>query len=284
MSNPLASSVVVASGLCLALGSHAQASIAEINPAYAVTTAGPSAGLARFRVSHTNWDQGLVRGTTPSNSMPTNNVVGFGSSVPNSAGREYQMTVQNIPGEGLIYRLDDLTTSLADDFVVSWGTFSVSPGGSNRATIDGGTPFDTYYNTIHVFARAQNRASSGAPAQDNRVAWRDITFTSPLSATGSFFDGEIDAIPVPNTDTSNDLANIAVEQWVVTTTDLRTIPWTVSAKVTLDSDQLIGGVQDPPGSGEGLQFEIGLKNAVPTPGSASALVFVAVAVAGRRRR
>jgi hypothetical protein len=258
-------------------------SVAEINPAYPVTVNGPTAGMARYRASHTNWDQALIRGTTPSNAQPANSFIGFGAPLSLSVGREYGFRVQNIPGEGVVFAMDDLTTGTADDFIVSWGNVTSVPAGTNRVTIDSVTPFDTYYNALHIYARTQNRGSAGVATQDNRVAWRDISFTSSLANTGSFFDGELDAIPAGDLNPLDDLDNFFSEQWVVTQIDMRSIAWTLSAKVTLDSDTLSGGVADPPSTGEGLKFEIGFKNVIPTPGAVSLAGLAALAGLRRRR-
>lgn len=239
----------------------ASAGIAQLNPAFPIVVNNVP-GQARFRADQNNWDHALIQGTNPVNAR-TSNVIGAVAPDPLTAGKTYQFTFENVAGLGLRTTLRELVSGTT--YVQSWGDASL--GGSNAATINGFGPFDAYYNVIHPYAVVTNRSTT----QVSSVTWSGLSFSSPaLTNVGTLTDSAL-APALGNT------AFNSFDNWIYTDGDLRTIDWTVTAKVTLATNAI------SPNPSESLKFEYGLKNAVPTPGAA-ALLGVAGVAAGRRRR
>ncbi len=170
----------LAATVTLALSGTANAGMIYINSTQAqVSSVNSTVAQAKYRLSNTNFDQSLDRGTgtTSGNFISAN----LGNNAQLST-RTYEFALENRPGEGLVFTLTN-QTGLASS-VLSWGTFATTTGGTSTPTIKGIAPPSTFNSLL--FEAKSTRAGSS-------LSFSGLTFTSPtLSlADGAFLAATI---------------------------------------------------------------------------------------------
>lgn len=203
-----------------------------------------SQGGAKYRLSHTNWDMSLsgAGGTFAGNFVSQNlGNVGQLNNLP------MVFTLENAGGEGVIYSLSGGSYNRR----LAWGTFVEDPCGSyakgqcvSTKTINGKTaPSD--YNAIHL-AMSASRFVSGKSGSS--MAFTDFSVLG-LTLTGApMLSGSVGRSSSGKA--AGSLNAQEAGRWLVSNTNLASIDWKFSAKVTgfrdaaASSDELVRMVAD----------------------------------------
>ncbi len=219
-------------------------------------------GGGKYRLSHANFDQSLDRGT---GTLPGNFIsLNLGNNTALSA-RTYDFSFKHIADEGFIFSMtntaDNTTTTL------SWGTFTVTPPGTNAALLNGFAPGD-YFNALKVEARATRSGSS--------MSFSNLSFFAPALtiADGAFSSGTV----TPLVGGPGDPLGFNI-QHLVADVNLALYDWELTGT--------IGGQRDAVASGdEEVRFQVIAKvvdaTIVPEPGTAALLLLGGLALLRRR--
>jgi hypothetical protein len=180
MRAPRAIAFALAASLLAAAAPAAAVSV-YVNSALVTSyTASSTEGGFKYRMSNGNFDLSLDRGTDTSGPAGSFVQANLGNhSFLN--GRTYDFQFQHVAGEGFILRMTD-TSPGGVTTVLSWGTFSTPPGGTNAATLNGIAP-GAAFNSLSFSAEASSANRS--------VVLSNLAFSSgALSvADGAFTSG-----------------------------------------------------------------------------------------------
>jgi hypothetical protein len=250
---------VVLASVVLGAGAASAASVYVNSPL--VTSYAPNAtvGGFKYRISNGNFDLSLDSGTDTSGPAGSFLSAGLGNhSFLNGAA--YDFTLQHVASEGFIVTMTRVGGG--GSATLSWGTFTVAPGGTNAATLNGVAP-GVAFNSIGL----QAVASAG-----NRSAvLSNLTFTSGSVPVA---DGVFGATTTTN-------GNSPQTQLVVADDDLSLSSWTLGGRITLSK---VGT-----GGDESVKLRLTFVDAavtiVPEPTTAAlvAVGLLGLLVAGRPR-
>jgi hypothetical protein len=229
-----------------------------------VSSINSTVAQAKYRLSNTNFDQSLDRGTGTS----AGNFIsaGLGNNAQLSA-RTYEFALENRPGEGLVFTMTDQTGLSAS--TLSWGTFSTVNAGTSVATING-VAAPTAFNSLR-FEASSTRAGSS-------LGFSGMTFTSP---TLSLADGAFASATISPSSGGPGEANGFYSQRLVGDTNLALHAWTFRGLVTASRDSTASG-------DETVKFTVSVQDvtvtAVPTAGTAGLSGVVGLVAMRRPRR
>jgi hypothetical protein len=258
MNTRCASNFFAILGLCALVSGTAGAATVYINTPSLIGTPTTAVASAKFRASPTNWDMSLSNGggTSAGTFIQANLNNSF-----NPPGRTYNFTLENRPGQGLIFRAVQGNSA---PVTLAWGDFSPAVTGNVVSTIAGAPP-PAAFNLLTLTAQADRPAAS--------TTWSNLVFNSPTLdlGGGAFTSG---------TATSS---TGTVAQTLVGDTSIAAHSWTLSGTITL---------LRPGGGGAGdenVRFVVTMSTApflapVPEPGSALLALAAAGAFMQRRRR
>lgn len=226
-----------------------------------------SAGSAKYRLSHTNFDQSLSRtsGTDAGSFISAN----LGNNAF-TANRPYAFTLRHLAGQGLQFSMTDLVSGATS--TLAWGSFSTQPTGLTAATLGGIAP-GAAFNVIDLSARATRTNAPGSA-----LTFSELAFTAPALtiAHGSFVAGTV----TPATTGAGPGAGFW-DQRLVADVNLADFDWALSGRISAFRDALSGG-------DESVRFDIGLKQGVvtfiPAPGPAAVLALAGFFAARRPAR
>lgn len=257
----------------------AGAALVYVNTAEVGFTSTSTVAQAKYRLSHTNFDQSLDNGagTGRSGDFIQANLGNGSNGAPNIRGVAFNFSLQHTVGEGFTYRMTNTLTG--NTSTLRWGSFGTTEG--TTATSLNGLQPDRDFNSLVLETRATQ--SSVNPS----FSVSGLTFTSgSLSSVGSFFD----RIVTPSY-TEPGAANGFSYQRVVSDVNLADHNFTLAG-------QLIANRNVGNGSDEQLKFTIyaqqGIANissvssggnlAVPEPAAAVVMLPAALLLMRRRER
>ncbi|WP_169977521.1 PEP-CTERM sorting domain-containing protein [Tautonia rosea] len=243
----------------------AQAGQIYVNsPLVTIDSVGGTVANAKYRLSNTGFDVSLDN--APSTVTPADQVTATLGNVATTSGKVFEFMLEHRAGEGIIFSLDG-PGSL--DRTVSWGTFTTTPSGSNKANLNGKLP-PSAFNSLVLSARATQAGSS--------FAFDDLNFSGAgLSlADGSFLSGTV----TPSTGDPLGFIN----QRLYSNVNLADFNWTLTGTLT--------GTKLLTGGDETVRFNVGFQQVsatvVPEPSTLAMAGISSVALAGfglhRRRR
>jgi hypothetical protein len=253
-------------GACLAASVLAAAAPARavsvyVNSALVTSyTANATVGGFKYRMSNGSFDLSLDSGADTGGPAGSFLQANLGShSFLN--GRSYDFQFQHVVGEGFVLRMTDSSPGGATT-VLSWGTFSSLPGGTNAPTLNGVAPVAAF-NSLSL--------SAVASAANRSVVLSNLAFSSgALSvADGSFGAGTTTSVSSPGT------------QLLVADVDLSQFSWTLSGRVTLNRVST--------GGDDTVRLRIGAVDATvtivpePAPAALASLGLLGLALYSRRR-
>lgn len=254
-----------------ACASSAHAGMLYINTPVAKESVQSVFATAKYRLSHTNWDQSLAAssGTTKQSDFVAANL----GNADTLAKSIYEFSLRSLPGEGLIFALTNRTTG--EQSTLSWGTFAVDPGGTNAPQLADREPVGSY-NSIRIVADAMRSGSS--------MSFRDLMISGPALevAEGSFAADTVD----PHTAGPGDALGTYTQR-VFADEDLSRHEWELTGTIF--------GSRSPDAGGDeqvrltiflaDTQVELADGRAIPAPDTSAAIAgFGLLAVARRRPR
>jgi hypothetical protein len=197
---------------------------------------------------------------------PADQVTATLGNVATTSGKVFDFVLEHRAGEGIIFSLDG-PGSL--DRTVSWGSFTTSPGGVNRASLNGLLP-PSAFNSLVLSARATQAGSS--------FEFDDLGFSGAgLSLVdGGFLSGTV----TPSTGDPLGFVN----QRLYSSVNLADVDWTLTGRIS--------GTKLLTGGDETVRFNVGFQQVtaavVPEPSTLAMAGIGSVALAGvglhRRRR
>lgn len=236
-----------------------------INSAQAqVSSVTGTVAQAKYRLSNTNWDQSLDRGTGTSSGNFIS--LGLGNNAQLST-RTYEFSLENRPGQGLVFTMTDQTTLASS--VLSWGVFSTATGGTSVPTI-ASQSVPTNFNSLWIEARSTRTGSS--------LSFSGLSFAgSGLTlADGSFAAAVIN----PSVGGPGNAPGVYTQR-LVSDTNLGAQAWTFRGLVSASRDSTSS-------SDESVKFTVGAQQVVatfvPSAGTGAGLALAAGLLAARRRR
>lgn len=268
MSITLYRTVVLALALAACVPS-AQAGMLYINTPVAKESVQSVFASAKYRLSHTNWDQSLAAtsGTGNSSDFVAANL----GNTDTLAKTIYDFSLRSLPGEGIIFALTNRTTG--ERSTLSWGTFAVDPGGTNAPKLAGREPTRSY-NSVSIVADAMRSGSS--------MSFRDLMISGPALdvAQGSFVAGSVD----PQLAGPGDPLGTYTQR-VFSDEDLSRHEWELTGTII--------GSRSPDAGGDeqvrltiflaDTQVELADGRAIPAPDTSAAIAGFGLLVATRRR-
>jgi methionine-rich copper-binding protein CopC len=224
---------------------------------------------AKYRLSHTNWDQSLAAssGTAKQSDFVFANL----GNTDTLAKAVYDFSLRALPSEGLVFSLTNRTTG--ETSTLSWGTFSSDPGGTNAAKLAGREPVGSY-NSISLVADAMRDGSS--------MSFRELTISGPALkiVQGAFDAGTVD----PKSAGPDDPLGTYTQR-VFADEDLSRYEWELTGTIF--------GSRSPDAGGDeqvrltivlaDTQVEFADGRAIPSPDSSAAIAGFGLLVAARRR-
>jgi hypothetical protein len=207
---PLRTLCAALASVALGAGAASGASVYVNSPL--VTSYAPNAtvGGFKYRISNGSFDLSLDSGTDTSGPAGSFLSADLGNhSFLNGAA--YDFTVQHVAGEGFVVTMTRVGGG--GSATLSWGTFTLPPGGTNAATLNGVAP-----------GAAFNSIGLQSVAGGNRTAV--LSNLSFGSGTVSVADGSFAATTTTN-------ANSPLTQLVVADDDLALSNWTLAGRITL---------------------------------------------------
>lgn len=268
---------------CILPASLAQGAMIYINSDQVTVGASTgSAGQFRYVMQHANYDQNIFNGVGTLNSG--NILTADHGKVSELTGRTFSFTIENRPGEGLLFTLSAPATDgmSAIERTLAWGSFA---DGTKSSSDIGGVKPGAPFNAITLTAAANRSGAS--------MTFEKFSFSSPegdVSIADGEFTSSTAAFPTGGKYTGH------ASQQLAATSDLSLVPWTLTGAVT--------GIRDANASGSSaVWFNVSLLNAevvvteadkgggggggtggvVPEP-TALAVLMPAAALLSRRRR
>jgi hypothetical protein len=249
----------------LGLAAQSQAGQIYVNsPLVTIDSVGGTVANAKYRLSNTGFDVSIDN--APSTVTPADQVTATLGNVATTSGKVFDFVLEHRAGEGIIFSLDG-PGSL--DRTVSWGSFTTSPGGSNRASLNGLLP-PSAFNSLVLSARATQAGSS--------FEFDDLGFSGAgLSLVdGGFLSGTV----TPSTGDPLGFVN----QRLYSSVNLADVDWTLTGRIS--------GTKLLTGGDETVRFNVGFQQVtaavVPEPSTLAMAGIGSVALAGvglhRRRR
>jgi hypothetical protein len=256
----------------------AAGALVYVNTADVGFTPTSTVAQAKYRLSHTNFDQSLDNGagTAKSGNFIKANLGNGSNGAPNIRGVAFNFSLQHTVGEGFTYRMTNTLTGTTS--TLRWGSFGTTEG-TTAATLGGLAP-DRDFNSLLFETRATQTTVNPS------FSVSGLTFTSAsLTGVGSFFD----RIVTPGY-TEVGAASGFSYQRVVSDVNLADHNFTVAGQ--LIADRNVGN-----GSDEQLKFTIyaqqgnanlsavssGGNLAVPEPAAASMMLPAALLLMRRQR-
>lgn len=232
--------------------------------------AGSAIAGAKYRFSHTNWDQSF------GNSAETSNSANFMSAnLGNStalSGVAQSFSLAFVAGQGFTFTVGSSALTWRQDAVTS---------ATAKPTLNGIGPLDRAFDALSIDYRVNNEGNNRATLK--QLSLSNLVFTHSGTTVGGLADATVSATQSSNGDQSG-------SQRIVSNADMRGFDWTLSGVVTLT--QVGGGVDN---GGEKIRLSITLSDAtfcapdvetdaVPAPGAAGLAFTAFLARGGRRRR
>lgn len=214
----------------------------------------PALATARYRIDSNNWDMALFN-EQPSPTAADFVTLNLGTQSQLS-GDTFNFTLQNIAGQGLIWRLhgnSDLNGPAGG--TVAWGTFAPPVSPANVVShLDGELP-GAFFNGINFQLRSY---ATGSQMALSNVAFSGATVTGAISDV---------AVSLNNHATSY-VASLSSD------TDLASFDWSLTGQI---QGVKVGGAQ------EDVAFNLQLV-AIPEPGTYALMLGAAGLFAARLRR
>jgi len=253
---PSRSLALLASGLFAAAASATNVYVNS--PLVTSYTASATVGGSKYRISNTNFDMTLDRGTDTGGPAGSFLQAGLGNHAFLN-GIAYDFELGHVAGEGILFTM---TRQGGASTTLSWGTFTTPPPGTNAATLNGIAP-GAVFNSVQI--------SSVATAGNRSADLSNLVFSSGALtlADGTF----------GSTLTTN--AGSPATQLVVADVDLSQFDWSLSGTIVL--------TKQGTGGDETVRMRLSLVDAVvtiiPEPGTASlfGLGLFGLAFVGRKR-
>ena len=252
-------------GISFLLSASAEAASVYINSSL-VTAGGAGTNAAQVKIRagrNAGWDSALGNKVnfSTANSLQQNLTSNF------SAGQTYTFTLENRPGQGLIYTI---TPSGGATSTTAWGKFSSPVSGTVLTSLNGRTP-PAAFNTITLENRATLAGSSAKVT--------DLVFSGPGIADGGWANSTMTPGAAGNAGTGIN------RQTLYSDGNLAQSAWTMSGNVTLTRPNSTG-------SAEAVRTLVQLRQTplsiaalpVPEPGTTLSGVLAAGSLLLRRRR
>ena len=253
-------------GLALAASGPLKAASVYINSPLAVATGpGTTGAQVKLRAAlNANWDAALANGVGfgVNNSLRTNLTTTF------AAGQTYQFSVENRPGQGLVYTV---TPAGGAASTVAWGTFTPAVSGTVVTNLNGRAA-PTVFNTISFEALATLAGSTTSVS--------GLVFSSPGLNVA---DGAWQNVTMTPATAGNAGAGTN-HQVLFSDINMAAVPWTLSGTVSLTRPNGGGSAEQVRTFIQVQQTPLNILVVVPEPKSAFAVILATGFVLNRRRR
>ncbi len=253
-------------GLLLSAHSTSRAAVVSINGNPQAVSQGEIVASARLRASSNSWDVAISNGQSyeARDAIRSNLERSFASP-----GREYDFTLEHIPGEGLVFSVTDTRTGRTT--MHAWGTFSGSVPAYNAVPTLGGLAPGASFDALQIESRAMVARAN--------TSFSNLDFSSPdlTVAGGSFYSASLTNSSVIGTNPRG-----SATQELLADVDLSDYAWTFAGHVSFQRQSGAEGADD-------ISFTVNLRSAsfpspVPEPAGVLMLLAAAGSFAVRRRR
>ncbi|HWB03078.1 MAG TPA: hypothetical protein VG796_08655 [Verrucomicrobiales bacterium] len=263
--NPVTRSLILAFALT-APGQLEAASVYINSSLVTATGTGTTQAQMKLRAGrNAQWDAALANrvGFGANNALRTDLTSNF------SAGQIYQFSVENRPGEGIVYTV---TPAGGAASTVAWGNFSTPVNGTVVTTLNGRTvPAD--FNTISFETLATLAGSTASVS--------GLVFSSPDLNVA---DGAWQNVVMTPTTPGNAGMGTS-QQTLFSDINMAAVPWTLSGIASLHRPNSAGAAENIRTFVQLRQTPIAIvQAAVPEPKSSATALLAASLLLGRRRR
>jgi hypothetical protein len=233
----------------------------QLPSAYNLVT---SAGGAKYRLSHSNWDMSL---STDGGTFAGNFISHGVANVNHLNNLPMAFTLENLAGEGVIYSLAGGSYSKR----LAWGSFVEDPcaayskGQCTTVKTINGDAAPVSFNAIHLAMRASRWVSGKSGSS---MAWANLSLFGLTLQGDPLADGSV--ATTSSGKAGGTLLAATAGRWLIADANLAALDWKLSADVT--------GMRDISASGdEMVRFAADFKQvSVPEPSPA---IYLATAAA-----